>query len=59
MEEVNLLSFRAEQPMEKTKENQDALQRENDIHGVVGSGKVCGVPGWANTWGRCWATRVN
>lgn len=45
--------------MEKTKENQDAPQRENDIHGVVGSGEVCGVSGWANTWGRCWATRVN
>lgn len=51
MGEVNLLSFRTEQLMEKTKENQDVPQRENDIHGVAGSGEVCGVLGWTNTWG--------
>lgn len=34
MGEVNLLSFRTEYSMEKTKESQDAPQREDDIHGV-------------------------
>lgn len=45
MAEVNLLSFRTEYSMEKTKENQDAPWSEDDIHGVVGSGAACGAPG--------------
>lgn len=47
MGEGNLLSFRTECSMEKTKESQDAPQRDDDIHGVVGSGAACGVPGCA------------
>lgn len=49
MGEVNLLSFRTEYSMEKTKESQGAPQREDDIHGVVDNGASCGVPGRANT----------
>lgn len=45
MGEVNLLSFRTEYSMEKTKESQDAPQREDDINGVVGNRAASGVPG--------------
>lgn len=45
MGEVDLLSFRTEYSMEKTKESQDVPQRGDDIHGVVGNGAACGVPG--------------
>lgn len=57
--EVNLLSFRTEYSMEKTKESQDAPQRDDDINGVVGNRAASGVPGWANTWERCWITTMN
>lgn len=52
---MNLLSFKTEYSMEKTKESQDAPQREDDIHGVLGNGAAwLSKPGW----GRCWTTKM-
>lgn len=39
MGKVNFLLFRTKQLMEKSKENQNAPHRENDIHAVGAMGK--------------------
>lgn len=56
--ETNLL-FSIEHLMKKIQENQDTPHGEKDIHGVVGSGEVCGVSCLSKHWGRCWATGMN